>query len=217
MANQIDEKVKEYPKHPSYSDQISEYDVWRNTLNGGQHYIDTYLEQYTVRESTEDFNYRAAMTVNPAFAEGAVTDIKNAIFQRFTEIRRVEGDDTYRIAIDGLKGGVDNFGRSMNSFIGDKVLIELIGMGKVGVYIDMPVFKCSIASTAYPKQSIDSSCLAFGNATSSLINSSFQGPSINFILPASAYGEIKWALATLPACTILLLILIALNPCINNN
>ena len=139
MANQIDEKVKEYPKHPSYSDQISEYDVWRNTLNGGQHYIDTYLEQYTVRESTEDFNYRAAMTVNPAFAEGAVTDIKNAIFQRFTEIRRVEGDDTYRIAIDGLKGGVDNFGRSMNSFIGDKVLIELIGMGKVGVYIDMPV------------------------------------------------------------------------------
>jgi len=126
--------------------------MWRNTLNGGDQYIDAYLAQYSARETLIDFNFRKTMTVNPALAEGAVTDIKNAIFQRFTEIRRLNGHDSYRHAIDGLKGGVDNLGSSMNTFIGNKVLIELIGMGKVGIYIEMPVLNgLSLADTAKAK------------------------------------------------------------------
>ena len=138
MANQIDNSTS-YPRHPDFVALSDEYEIWRDTMNGGDAYIEKYLEQYNTREDSIDFKYRLSMTVNPAFADGAVTDIKNAIFQRFTEIRRIGGDKTYRYAIDGLKGGVDNFGRTMNSFIGDKVLNELIGMGKVGLYIDMPV------------------------------------------------------------------------------
>lgn len=138
MANQI-EKSKTYPRHPEYIKMLDQFELWRNTLNGGNDFIEKYLEQYNTREDAVDFKFRTSMTVNPAFAEGAVTDIKNAIFQRFTEIRRLGGGKSYRTAIDGMQGGVDNFGRTMNSFIGDKVLVELIGMGRVGIYIDMPV------------------------------------------------------------------------------
>jgi len=141
-----------YPRHPDYRAIATEMNMWRNTLNGGNQYIDAYLAQYSTRESIADFNFRKTMTVNPALAEGAVTDIKNAIFQRFTEIRRLNGHKSYRQAIDGLKGGVDNLGSSMNTFIGNKVLIELIGMGKVGIYIEMPVLTGkSLADTAKAK------------------------------------------------------------------
>ncbi len=124
--------------HPEYIKHKTEYGIWRDTLNGGDSYIEKYLEQYSTREDAQDFKYRLAMTVNPAFASGAINDIKDAIFQRFTEVKRTGGGQSYNTAIDGLSGGVDNFGSTMNSFIGNKVLNELVGMGRVGIFVDMP-------------------------------------------------------------------------------
>jgi hypothetical protein len=115
----------------------TEIQKWRAILDGGNSFIDGFLQPYSTRESAEDFAFRKSVTVNPAFAAGAIEDIKNAIFQRTTEIRRTSGCKTYDNAIAGLNGGVNGRGTSMNSFIGNEILIELVGMGRVGVLLSM--------------------------------------------------------------------------------
>ena len=78
------------------------------------------------------------MSYNPAFAKSAIEEIKNSIFQRLGDITREGGSLTYNLSIDGIDGGVDLLGSSMPSFIGRKILPELLVMGRVGVYVDMP-------------------------------------------------------------------------------
>ena len=41
--------------------------------------------------------------------------------------------------MDGLMGGIDLKGANMGYFIGNEILLELLFMGKVGVYVDMPL------------------------------------------------------------------------------
>jgi len=127
-------------QHPDYMRNRSEYNLWRDILDGGEQFINNHLEKYSSRETELQFNSRKKITYNPAFAKGAITDIKNAIFQRFTDIKRTGGNDFYRQAISGENGGVDKMCSSMNTFVGDSLLEELIGMGKVGVFIYMPKF-----------------------------------------------------------------------------
>lgn len=124
--------------HPDYGIWEAYWYKWRLTYEGGYPFVDTYLEKYSSRESDTDFKSRKAISYCPAFAKAAINDIKNAIFQRIVDTTRVGGTPSYQQAVESKLGGVDNRGSSMTSFIGRKILPELLTMAKVGVYIDAP-------------------------------------------------------------------------------
>lgn len=124
--------------HPNYSNNISLWDKWRRTYEGGDSFIDSYLKKFSAREETDEFNDRKTISYVPAFSKAAVNDVKDAIFQRIADVSRTGGSDSYEKSVAGLEGGVDLAGTSMNSFVGTTILPELLPLGKVGVFVDMP-------------------------------------------------------------------------------
>lgn len=125
-------------KHPEYLAYEPDFLKFRLTYKGGRVFKDHFLEQFSKREPDGDFLRRKRISYSPSFAKSAINDIKNSIYQRMAEISRIGGDVTYRDAINGENGGVDLYGCSMNGFIGQEVLPELLIMGKVGIYVDKP-------------------------------------------------------------------------------
>ncbi len=126
--------------HPEYDSCIDDWHKWRIIYKGGEQFIEEYLQKFSKRESAEDFRKRKLVTPSPAFAKGAITEIKNAIFQRIADTARVGGPETYTKSIAGLLGGVDLRGATMNWFIGHYIIPELLTMKKVGVWVDAPDF-----------------------------------------------------------------------------
>ena len=125
-------------RHPdSLEDQLYWQD-WRDIYNGGPRFVRLNLKKFSNRETTEDFNDRKFYTPIPTFAKSAINDIRNSIFQRLRDVTRRDGSETYMKACAGELGGVDNKGSSMQSFLGIEALTELLVMGKVGIYVDMP-------------------------------------------------------------------------------
>lgn len=124
--------------HPDYIAMIDDWSKWRLSYEGGTHFLESYLEKFSKRETEEDFKKRKKVTPVAAHAKAAVNEIVNAIFERISAVVRKDGPDTYQIAVKGQEGGVDLRGRSMNAFIGRSVLPELLTLGKVGIYVDMP-------------------------------------------------------------------------------
>jgi hypothetical protein len=125
-------------RHPNYLRDMSFWQLWRDTYEGGEDYAQRYLQKFNTRESDADFASRRAVTPVPAFAKAAINDIRNAVFQRMRDTLRKGGSRSYTEAVEGLEGGVDLRGANMNVFMGFQVLQELCIMGKVGVYVDMP-------------------------------------------------------------------------------
>src|SRR5581483_6783238 len=125
-------------QHPKYSLKIREWYKWRLSWQTGPQYIEQYLKPFSKREGAEEFQARKQMTYIPAFAKASVKEVVDSIYQRMIDVTRVGGDDTYQKACEGTDGGVDLMGNSMNTFIGQKILPELLTMGVVGVYVDMP-------------------------------------------------------------------------------
>ncbi len=125
-------------RHPTYDVFGRDWTKWRLTMKGGQSFLDKYLVMYSSRESTDDFKARKAMSYCASYAKSAIREIVNAVFQRMRDISRVGGPESYINAVDGRNGGVNREGMSMNMFMGRKILPELLSMGKVGVYVDMP-------------------------------------------------------------------------------
>lgn len=153
--------------HPEFSARLLDWDKWRVTYEGGEAFIDKYLKTLSSRESSEDFIVRKAITYCPSFAKMGINEIRDSIYQRMSDIVRLDGTKSYQDAILGLNGGVDLEGASMNYFMGCKVLPELLTMGKIGIYVDMPPKQGpSIADNAtvrpyiylYPCESIRSWC-----------------------------------------------------------
>jgi hypothetical protein len=124
--------------HPEYANLYLDWEKFRYVWDGGETFRDQYLKSYSTRESAIDFDIRKEISPIPGFATGAIVDIKNAIFQRTGDITREGGSQLYQDIITGKLGGVDLLGATMNYFIGNEVLPELLFMGKVGVYVDMP-------------------------------------------------------------------------------
>ena len=125
-------------QHPDYSNMLGAWHKYRLTFEGGDAFIDQYLKTFSVREDNKDFNNRKALTYLPAHAKAAVMEVKNAIYQRFADIKRSGGTESYKKSVAGEHKGVDRHGNTMNGFIGRRVLPELLSIGKVGVYIDRP-------------------------------------------------------------------------------
>lgn len=130
-------KIIDY-RHPEYDACYQDWEKYRATYSGGDCFIDKYLVSFSGRESPDDFLKRKCVTPVPAFAKAAVDDIKNSIFQRMADIARRGGTSAYQRAVQGQDNGVDLHGSSMDFFIGDQVLPELLVMGRVGVYVDAP-------------------------------------------------------------------------------
>jgi hypothetical protein len=124
--------------HPEYLSKQEEWSKFELVYSGGDDFIEEYLQTFSTVEDSSDFTTRKSFTYNPAFAKSAIDEIKNSIFQRITDVVRLDGSATYQDAISGLSGGVDLKGSTMNSFIGRHLLPKLLTKGKVGVYVDMP-------------------------------------------------------------------------------
>jgi len=130
-------------RHPNFYRDQAYWDIWRATYNGGDDFTYTYLQQFTTRETTTDFNNRRQITPCAAFAKAAVNDIRNAIFQRMRDVLRKDGSLVYQKAMEGFDGGVDLRGSNMTAFMGYEVLTELLIMGRVGIYVDMPAVQAT--------------------------------------------------------------------------
>lgn len=124
--------------HPEYDLWVLDWYKWRMTYLGGFPFIQRFLQQYSERESPNDFDRRKQLSYNPAYAKESINEIKNSIFQRAVDIQRLKGPESYQRAVEGLDGGVDLRGSKMNEFIGRSILPDLLVMQKVGVFIDMP-------------------------------------------------------------------------------
>ena len=125
-------------RHPEYNALASELEKWRLTYRGGQAFLTKYLHFFSTRENAADYKDRKEISYSPSFAKSSLNEIKNSIFQRMQDITRKGGTPSYMNAIEGRDKGVDRENSTMNNFIGCTVLPELISMGKVGVFIDMP-------------------------------------------------------------------------------
>ncbi len=124
--------------HPSYDTNITDWDRYRAVFEGGRDFVNRYLIRFSKRELDCDFADRKKLTYVPSHARTSVLEMRNAIFKRLVDIKRLGGPTTYQTAINGIGGGVDRIGSSMNSFMGIKVLTELMTLTRVGVYIDKP-------------------------------------------------------------------------------
>lgn len=125
-------------RHPSFSGLEASWRKWRACFEGGDYFIDEYLEKFSDREAPDDFNKRKRLTPTAAHAKSAIHEIRNSIFQRMADVQRRNGTPSYQSAVVGLDGGVDYKGKSMNTFLGEEVIAELMVMKKVGIFIDMP-------------------------------------------------------------------------------
>ena len=126
-------------RHPNFMSNVTDWEKWRLTYRGGEEFRNRYLERFTSREDTNDFEARKRITPIPAFAKAAINRIRNSIFQRMHDITRRDGSTVYQRAIAGLDQGVDRRGSTMNAFLGIKCLTELLTMGRVGIFVDNSV------------------------------------------------------------------------------
>ncbi len=124
--------------HPDYQYNIPSWSKYRFIADGGDAFINEYLSKYSDREDDKRFNARRDMTPVPGFAAAAIIDIKNSIFQRMADTTRSNGSNLFQRTMVGELGGVDLKGADMNYFVGSQILLELLFLGKVGVYVDMP-------------------------------------------------------------------------------
>lgn len=125
-------------RHPNYLQDMMYWEEWRECYDGGPDYVNRNLRKFSERETDQDFATRKFFTPIPSYAKSAVNDIRNSIFQRLRDVTRRDGSNDYMKASSGEIGGVDNNGASMQHFFGITVLTELLVMGRVGIYVDMP-------------------------------------------------------------------------------
>lgn len=139
-------------RHPTHTLMSLEWEKFRLAFEGGIHFKQKYLKKFSTREGDTDFNLRRDCSYVPAHAKAAILDIRNAIFKSMVDITRVDGPASYNEAVVGLKKGVDGKGNSMNSFLGQVILPELLVLGRVGIYVDKPAVSTGEVSLAEARE-----------------------------------------------------------------
>jgi hypothetical protein len=120
--------------------QSVDWTEWRACFAGGRIFRDIYLEPYSDRETTKEYERRRDMTPIPSYARKEIVGIRNQIGHRLPDVTRIGGSSAWRDAVNGRGRGVDLKGSSMNSYIARPfgVLDDLLVIGKVGVLLDVP-------------------------------------------------------------------------------
>src|SRR6056297_1572824 len=138
-------------RHPHYVRDSLDWELWRDTFEGGEYYRDHYLVKFSNRETETEFIERRELTPIPSFAKSAILDVRNNIYQRLVGVTRIGGPNSYQQAVAGTNGGVDGEGSTMDAFVGKDLLTELLVMGKVGVYVDAaPPTGPTLADQSFP-------------------------------------------------------------------
>lgn len=135
--------------HPDYNKMKPFWDKYRIIYEGGERFKNCYLFQRP-KEKPLDFADRQKNTYNPAFAKSGIRRINNAISQRMGDVKRDGGSELYAKCTKGELGGVDLANSTMNTFICDQLLPELLVQGKVGTYIDATRGQETRATNARP-------------------------------------------------------------------
>jgi hypothetical protein len=117
-----------------------DWSEWRDCFSGGRTFRDVYLEPFSDRETTKEYERRRDITPIPSYARKEIVGIKNQIGHRLPDVTRKGGSQAWRDAVNGRGRGVDLRGSSMNSYIVKPfgVLEDLLVIGKVGVLLDVP-------------------------------------------------------------------------------
>jgi len=139
----IEKKIVDF-RVPGYFLAAPNWLKYRLVYAGGEDFRSEYLQQFTSRETTSQFNNRRNITPIPSFAKAAVNEIRNSIYQPMIDIVRRDGSEAYLNAITGKDMGVDLRGASMNAFMGQRVLEELLVMGRVGIFVDAPEIQSTV-------------------------------------------------------------------------
>ena len=139
-------------RHPEFQDLAFEWDKYRYVYKGGREFVNRFLKKYSKREDTADFQMRRGISFSPSYAKAALNKIKNSIYQRMAEIVRIGGPANYQASVKGDGIGVDLHGASMNRFIGQVVLPELLSMGRVGIWVDKPTIDSPLLINNKDKQ-----------------------------------------------------------------
>ncbi len=124
--------------HPQYRESFNDWERARDCYEGGTYFRDRYLQRHSKRETQKEFDRRKALTPIPNPIARNVNGVRNSLMQRMANVVRNGGPISYQSAVAGQQGGVDRCGRGMTSFLGEQVIVELLLMGQVGVYVDMP-------------------------------------------------------------------------------
>lgn len=122
-------------RSPAYIQDRHLLRKWRLTYEGGEDYLKEYILRLSKREDLTDYRDRLALSYNPNVGGSSITKIKNAIYQRMVAVERKGGTASYQAQI---LSDVTKKNQSMNAFIGNDVLPEMLAMRRVGVYVDMP-------------------------------------------------------------------------------
>lgn len=124
-------------RFPLYEEYQTELELYRLAYVSGRQFLNRYLVKYTDRESDEAFAARLDMTYVPSFARMLVTNVAEQLSQRLCDVRR-RGDRGYVNVMAGEEFGVDYSGRTMNDYLAQYIIPEMLVKGRVGVFIDMP-------------------------------------------------------------------------------
>jgi hypothetical protein len=128
-------------RSPEYRKDSGLMRKWRLSYEGGEDYLRQYVLKMSKREDDDDYGLRLALSYNPNVCGAAITKIKNALYQRMVSVERKNGVPSYQNAVGT---DVTRKMQSMNAFIGNSVLPEMLAMRRVGVFVDMPRLKSGL-------------------------------------------------------------------------
>lgn len=121
-------------RHPEWSMMSELWAKWRMVYEGGEEFINNFLQEFSRRERSDDFKVRRSITYNPNHAGSIIDIIRNAMTVKLPEVSR-KGDEQYE---ELMRTDVDMQKSSMSTFIGLEVVPLLLAQGKRFVGVDSP-------------------------------------------------------------------------------
>ena len=122
--------------HPEYALNQQDWHMYGLAHRGTYQFVEQYLRKLSDKESDADWTARKRTAYIPRYAASAVTEVKNSILQRLSDVQRSGGSATYQRVVTGDDKGVDYQNKDMTTFMGDTVLMDLLVYGKAGVLVD---------------------------------------------------------------------------------
>ncbi len=121
-------------RHPEWSMMADLWAKWRMVYEGGEEFINNFLQEFSRRERFDDFRVRRSITYNSNHAGAIIDIIRNAMTVKLPEVSR-KGDEKYE---ELMRTDVDMQKSSMSTFIGLETVPLLLAQGKRFIGVDSP-------------------------------------------------------------------------------